>query len=125
MDHPTLILQNSPPTDASGMRTRPCTCLRVAALAKTGRHLLSVNLHRSTNLLDFTFGEESRLSHAAFLWTSMDPLEIFCMRSNKSFRVHLHSKRPPCSIRKRITVAYFTIRSFFTDLTPSTLRAIS
>jgi hypothetical protein len=31
---------------------------------------------------------------------------------------------PPCSIRERITVAYFTIRLFFTEVTPLTLLAI-
>ena len=30
-----------------------------------------------------------------------------------------------CDIRERITLAYFTTKSFFTDMTPLTLRAIS
>jgi len=46
-----------------------------------------------------------------------------CLRSNKSFRVNLHSKKPPGSIGGKITANYFTIRSFFTDLTPGTLFA--
>ena len=45
------------------------------------------------------------------------PRRVFLLGflGNPGFRVN---SGPPSSIRERITVAYFTIRLFFTDLTP-------
>jgi len=52
-----------------------------------------------------------------------DSHDIFLPSSFQKSRIRVN-KGPPCSIRERSTVAYFTIRLFFTDLTPWTLLAI-
>jgi len=43
----------------------------------------------------------------------------------RTFFLWIDIFQPPCSIRERITLDYFTTRSFFTDVTPLTLCAIS
>jgi len=54
-----------------------------------------------------------------------DALSIAALYSPRR-AARLHPKANDLnSIRERITLAYFTIRSFFTDLTPLTLLAIS
>lgn len=57
---------------------------------------------------------------------------FLCKDSTKMFNCCVFSPCPfpgqrwlPCSIREKITVAYFTIRLFFMDMTPLTLLTIS